>query len=72
MLIIDRIEEGIAVCEADDGGHMYLREFPADAREGSVLRKDENGWAVDEEETARRRELARVKSSRIKGRRRPS
>ena len=43
MLIIDRIEEGKAVCETEDGGHITLDHFPEGAREGDVLVPDERG-----------------------------
>ena len=48
--IIDRVENGIAVCEREDGGfdNIPLRELPKGAREGSVLVKDRVGaWALD-------------------------
>ena len=47
--IIDRIENDIAVCEREDGGHIHIpRSFlPDDAREGSVIAWAGNAWALD-------------------------
>jgi len=56
--IIDRIENGIAVCEREDGGfeQFPLAELPEGAREGSVLAKDGGGaWALDLETERERR-----------------
>ena len=66
MIIIDRIEEGIAVCE--DGEERFalpVSELP-EAKEGDVLVRGENGWQVDEAETERRREqmIARMRARR--------
>ncbi len=69
ILVIDRIEEGIAVCETEEGALIRM-PVPAGAREGDVLRKTLDGFQVDPEETRRRREIAVEKSLKIKGRRR--
>ena len=69
MLTIDRIEEGIAVCEREDGSFIRLPALPGWA-EGDVLAETDGGYAVDEAETQARREAARRKSRKIKGRRR--
>lgn len=69
MLTIDRIEEGIAVCEKGDGSFVRLPARPGWA-EGDVLTESGGGYAVDEAETRARREAARRKSRKIKGRRR--
>lgn len=69
MLTIDRIEEGIAVCEREDGSFIRLSALPGWA-EGDVLAETDGGYAVDEAETRARREAARRKSRQIKGRRR--
>ena len=67
MLTIDRIEEGIAVCEREDGSFVRLPAQPGWA-EGDVLGEADGGYAVDEAETRARREAARRKSRKIKGR----
>ncbi len=69
MLTIDRIEEGIAVCEKGDGSFVRLPARSGWA-EGDVLAEADGGYAVDEAETRARREAARRKSRKIKGRRR--
>lgn len=70
MLIIDRIEEGIAVCEKENGERLSLIEFPSEAREGDVLVQTASGWQVDAVETEKRREQVRLRTRRIHGRRR--
>jgi len=59
MWIVDRFENGFAVLEREDGAlETVLREaLPPGAREGSVLRKDEEGFfALDLAEEQARRE----------------
>ncbi|MBQ5968508.1 MAG: DUF3006 domain-containing protein [Clostridia bacterium] len=61
--IIDRVTEGVAVCETEDGAHVRLRAayLPAGAKEGSVLRLTEAGLALDREaEAALREEVFRL------------
>ena len=43
MLIIDRIEEGKAVCEDEDGRQVVLETFPDGAAEGDVLVYSDDG-----------------------------
>lgn len=69
MLVIDRIEEGIAVCERADGSFVHLPALPGWA-EGDVLAETADGYRVDPAETRARREAACRKSRKIKGRRR--
>ncbi len=47
--IIDRIEEGIAVCEDGAGGHLdiSISEISGPAKEGSVLLREEGRWRSD-------------------------
>ena len=60
-IIIDRIEEDIAVLEESlPTGEVSERRvpmawLPEDAREGDVLRRTAEGFAIDARETARRR-----------------
>ncbi len=68
-LVIDRIEEGTAVCEREDGTFIRM-PAPDGAREGDLLVRTADGWRVDQAETRRRREMAVRKSRGIKGRRR--
>lgn len=56
MLVIDRIEGGIAVCEAEEGRReLPLSELPAEAREGDCLVLVDGVWQIHREETLRRR-----------------
>lgn len=49
--IIDRITEGIAVIETENGTHITMRQeyLPAGAKEGSVLRVDKDGMTLDKQ-----------------------
>ena len=49
MLIVDRIVDGLAVCEQDDGSHVYIAvsDLPASLREGSVLVQVDGMWQLD-------------------------
>lgn len=71
MLVIDRIEEGKAVCEDEDGRQVILDRMPEGASEGDVLVYSEEGQlTVDKQLTRIRREKAVALSRRIHGRRR--
>lgn len=60
--IIDRIEEGFAVCEREDGTSVKipLAEFPAPVREGEHYIFSDGGFRRDEasEAEAKRRNIA--------------
>ncbi len=60
LLSIDRIENGFAVCENENKTfeNIPLEMLPQGVKEGDVLRQDENGFALDREETQRRRKQA--------------
>ena len=55
QLVVDRIEENIAVCEYEEGKSVKLPTelLPEDAKEGSVLR-----IRVDKTETRKRKKQA--------------
>ncbi len=56
MYIIDRFEGELAVIEhGEDFLNIPRSELPADAEEGSVLAKTEQGWVRDPEAEAARR-----------------
>lgn len=61
MWIIDRFEGGFALCETGDDSIVAIPrvDLPAGAREGSCLRREEDGtFALDlEAEAERRRKL---------------
>lgn len=59
QFIVDRIEEGIAVCEKEDLSHVQipLSSLPQGTQEGSVIIQDENGnYILDRQTEAERRE----------------
>lgn len=60
MIIVDRIEEGIAVAYSDDIRlEIPVSELPHDIHEGSVLLKNGTKWACDyKAEEQRRAEIA--------------
>lgn len=67
MIIIDRMEEQLAVLETDSGSIEVARsQLPPDAKEGDVLKQTCNGYLVDVQQTNRRREalLRRTKKLR--------
>ena len=61
-LIVDRIEEGIAVLEKEDGAYvkMQISDFDFCIREGSILTFDGEKYSLrkDEDEERRSRILA--------------
>ncbi|MCI8360259.1 MAG: DUF3006 domain-containing protein [Clostridiales bacterium] len=61
MLIIDRLEGDIAVCEDEERRMVEIprRLLPADAEPGSVLTPDGEGYRLDAAAEAQRRERIR-------------
>lgn len=57
MLIIDRIEEGIAVIEKDDGSHFEMKcgQLPMSIREGDVIKLEKGRYVIDYDMTEKRR-----------------
>ncbi len=54
--IVDRIENGIAVLETEDGFiEIEIALLPDNVREGSVLRKDDDRFFIDTDSEAERR-----------------
>lgn len=71
MIIIDRIEENMAVCETEEGVRaLPLAQLPPHVREGDVLENTPDGWQVDPVGTAARREEARRRTRSLFRRRR--
>ena len=67
---IDRIVNGIAVCEREDLStfEVPVAKLPNEAKEGSVLIIDENGnYVIDNEEENRRRQRILDLQSRLFG-----
>lgn len=68
---IDRLEEGLAVCETPDDRmeNIPLEELPPDAAEGDLLRRGQQGqWEIDHKATQARREAIRKKRAALKRR----
>ena len=58
MLIVDRIEENIAVCENEKGDmqSISLSQLPAGVKEGDCLVRKEDGYLIDRQLTQRLRQ----------------
>lgn len=56
--IVDRLEDGLAVCETEDKKQAVfpLKDLPESLKEGDVLKELDGIFSRDEEETKRRRE----------------
>jgi hypothetical protein len=68
MFIIDRFEGGFAVCEAENGEMVNISrtELPPSTGEGDCLIAVAKGvYAIDAEETARRRKRIEEKMARL-------
>ena len=61
MLIIDRIENGIAVIENDDGSHFEMKcgQLPMSIREGDVIKSENGRYVIDYEMTQKCRDEIR-------------
>lgn len=60
---VERIEENIVVCEADDGSVLKLKlyELPQEIREGDIIDQTGNGFVVNSAETeSRRKKMAEM------------
>lgn len=71
MLILDRIENDIAVIETDDKIiEVKFSELAENAKEGDVLTESDGKYIVDSEATAERREkLASMYRNRLRKKR---
>ena len=68
MLIVDRIESGIAVCEVEQGESIEipLTLLPPEISEGDVLDVDETGECfIDSEATAQRKDALKGRLDRL-------
>ncbi len=56
--IVDRLEDGLAVCETEDKKRAVfpVKDLPEALKEGDVLKELDGIFSRDEEETSRRRE----------------
>ncbi len=67
MVILDRIENDIAVLETDNGMQEVARQFlPKNAREGDVLVQGTTGYEVDTVATATRRSTLAERTKRLR------
>jgi poly-beta-hydroxyalkanoate depolymerase len=59
-LIVDRIEEGFAVCELENGSivNFGLKMLPEGVREGTVLNLEGETITIDEIETQNKKKAA--------------
>jgi len=67
-LIIDRIENGTAVCECMQSGRIVkidTAHLPKSAKEGDVIRKDADTYVVDAATSAERRERLNARMHRL-------
>ncbi len=56
MIIVDRIENGFAVCEIDNEfTEISLLDISGNVREGAVLIKTNGNYVVDEDSTSQRK-----------------
>lgn len=68
MIEVNRIEDGMAILEADRNRLVVpLNELPSGIREGSVLIKTADGFIIDEESEKERRRKIAAKRRRIFG-----
>ena len=60
--VMDALENGMARLENSDGKMLTVKAemLPKGAKAGDCLRKVGSGWAVDQQETAARRERLRA------------
>ena len=68
MIIVDRIENGIAVCE-NNGKFISIPKtnIKGKLREGAVLIKFNNGYIVDEDQTNNRKKAMFEKQKKLFG-----
>lgn len=67
MLIIDRIEEGFAVCQDDRGVYVNVPVdlLPEGACEGAALKEIDGGYILDGAYSAERRKVLENKMNRL-------
>jgi len=73
LIIIDRIENGIAACELEslEIRMISLEELPSGVSEGDCLWLEDGRYAIDPDETNRRRESNAALFRRLMGKKSP-
>lgn len=66
-LIIDRIEDGAAICEIDDAEKVSIPSelLPSGAKNGCVLVESDGRYQLDECETKKRRNAIKTRLERL-------
>ncbi|MEY8355210.1 DUF3006 domain-containing protein [Lachnospiraceae bacterium 54-53] len=64
---IERIGEGIVICEDEKGGMVKLEAagLPKGVKEGDILSRESGKWSLDRDETLLRRQNMREKLKRL-------
>ena len=67
MIIVDRIEGALAVCEMDDKSmqNIALSELPVGVKEGDVLAVENGTYVIDAKQTKERSEHIAQKMNRL-------
>lgn len=67
MIIVDRIEGALAVCEMDDKSmqNIALSELPVGVKEGDVLAVENGAYVIDVKQTKERSERIAQKMNRL-------
>lgn len=67
MIIVDRIEGALAVCEMDDKSmqNIALSELPVGVKEGDVLAVENGTYVIDAKQTKERSERIAQKMNRL-------
>ncbi len=67
MIIVDRLEGALAVCEMDDNSmqNIALTELPAGVKEGDVLAVENGAYVIDAKQTKARSERIAQKMNRL-------
>lgn len=69
MLIVDRIENGIAVIEEDGNSHFEIKcgQLPMSIREGDVIKSENGRYVIDYDATQQLRTEMKNLQNKIQG-----
>lgn len=66
MIVVDRIEDGIAVIySGSDRLDVPVSDLPEGVHEGSVLKREDGGYSVDEAAESARRSMVAEKARKL-------